>query len=397
MRWMTFLSLDLTKMLNPVLNWSFVYKTKKAHKKTVILYLSSPSFMKHVLLHMGIKCIKHTLFWGLILLFYTYFFGVNSANFNYVLSFSVFLMPITIGTTYVFIYKLIPEYLLKKQFVRFSIYSAYTFIISTYLIVLSIFYGLIYLSKLDYEAMAPVSRSLFFIIIAVYLVVIIVSGFKLLMLYLRHVETATQLENKILEAQLKLKEQELNYLKMQIHPHFLFNTLNTMYGFALKKADETPEMILKLSNLLDYLLYQIDKPFVLLSDEIAHIKDYIELEKIRFNETLDVTFNSNTIDPELKIAPMLLLPFVENSFKHGAIRNGKLTIEITIHCDSQNLYFKIVNTCSDDTERHHGIGLTNIKKRLAHLYKEKYVLDIEATPTDFTVHLTLKTLSYFES
>lgn len=348
--------------------------------------------MTKVILHLVIKCFKHIVFWGLILLFYTYFFGVNSANFNYVFSFSLFLMPITIGTTYVFIYKLIPEYLLKKQFIRFSIYSAYTFIISTYLIVLSIFYGLIYLSKLDYDAMAPISRSLFFIIIAVYLVVIIVSGFKLLILHLRHVETTTQLEHKILEAQLKLKEQELNYLKMQIHPHFLFNTLNTMYGFALKKADETPEMILKLSNLLDYLLYQIDKPFVLLSDDIAHIKDYIELEKIRFNNTLAVNFITKNIDSETKIAPMLLLPFIENSFKHGAIKSGTLSINIELYCENDTIHFKIENTKSEDTSNQKGIGLSNLKKRLEHLYKNKYTLNITTSDNYFTVHLKLKTI-----
>ena len=131
-----------------------------------------------------------------------------------------------------------------------------------------------------------------------------------------------KLENKILETQLKLKEQQLNYLKMQIHPHFLFNTLNTMYGFALKKADDTPEMILKLSNLLDYLLYKVDKPFVLLADDIDHIKDYIELEKMRFNETLKIHFSTQNISENIKIAPMLLLPFIENSFKHGAIKNS---------------------------------------------------------------------------
>lgn len=347
--------------------------------------------MIKVILHLTIKYFKHLVFWGLILLFYTYFFGVNSENFNYVLSFSLFLMPITIGTTYVFIYKLIPEYLLTKQFIRFCVYSAYTFVISTYLIVLSIFYGLIYLSKLDYDAMAPISRSLFFIIIAVYLVVIIVSGFKLLMLHLKHVETTTQLENKILEAQLKLKEQELNYLKMQIHPHFLFNTLNTMYGFALKKADETPEMILKLSNLLDYLLYQIDKPFVLLSDEIAHIKDYVELEKIRFNDTLAVNLETKNIGSEIKIAPMLLLPFVENSFKHGVIKNGILNIEIHLFCEAQQVHFKIKNTYSEDADNREGIGLANIKKRLEHLYKDQYTLQIETTATDFVVHLILET------
>ena len=104
---------------------------------------------------------------------------------------------------------------------------------------------------------------------------------------------------------------------MQIHPHFLFNSLNTIYGFALKKSDDAPEMILKLSNLLDYILYQIEKPQVLLTDEINHLMDYVSLEKMRFHDTLDVTFNIENINESTKIAPMLLLPFIENSFKHG--------------------------------------------------------------------------------
>ena len=131
---------------------------------------------------------------------------------------------------------------------------------------------------------------------------------------------------------------------MQIHPHFLFNTLNTMYGFSLKKADETPEMILKLSNLLDYLLYQVDKPFVLLTTEVNHIKDYIELEKMRFNDTLKIRFNYNNISETTKIAPMLLLPFIENSFKHGGLQHGVLDISIHLNCNNESIYFKIENS-----------------------------------------------------
>ncbi|MBC3759953.1 histidine kinase [Hyunsoonleella sp. SJ7] len=338
------------------------------------------------------QIVLHILFWSGVLLFYTYFFGFDSEDFSYILSFSLFLMPITIATTYVSIYKLIPDYLFTKQYVRFAFYSLSTFIISTYLIVISVIYGLVYLSNFQYTNMAPISRSLLFVAIAVYMVVIIASGYKLLKLNIKHSQQTSKLEKKILEAQLKLKEQELNYLKMQIHPHFLFNTLNTMYGFALKKANETPEMILKLSNLLDYLLYKVDKPFVLLTEDIEHIKDYIELEKMRFNKTLNIDFTTNNISEDIKIAPMLLLPFIENSFKHGAIKNGSLDITSNINCKNGAIHFYIENTTSEEETLKKGIGLTNIKKRLDLLYKDNYDLKIVRKNGIFKANLILQNI-----
>lgn len=237
--------------------------------------------------------------------------------------------------------------------------------------------------------MNPLTKNILYIMTAVYFIVILVSAFKLLKLNLNHVSNTKNLETKILDTQLKLKEQELHYLKMQIHPHFLFNTLNTLYGFALKKADETPDMILKLSNLLDYLLYQAEKPTVLLTDEISHIQDYIDLEQMRFNETLKVDLNLSFSEDNLTIAPMLLLPFVENSFKHGAIVNGKLFINIDLEADSKIIKFNIQNTSSEHTQIKHGIGLENIKKRLELLYKNQYRLDISNKNAMFSVELQI--------
>ncbi|WP_267154261.1 sensor histidine kinase [Xanthomarina sp. F2636L] len=307
--------------------------------------------------------------------------------------FSLFLMPITMATTYVSIYKLIPDYLVTKRYWLFGLYSMYTLIISAYLIMVSIFFSLIYIANFSYTDMNPITRNILLVTTGVYLVVVIVSAFKLLKLNASQVESTKKLETKILETQLKLKEQELNYLKMQIHPHFLFNTLNTIYGFALKKADETPEMILKLSNLLDYLLYQVDKPFVLLTEEINHIKDYIELEKMRFNNSLDVTFKIENISENTKIAPMLLMPFIENSFKHGVLKNGVLRIKINLSCTSENILFTIENTHFKSENSTKGIGLENIQKRLDLLYKDKCELKIDATENLYKVLLKLNKIN----
>lgn len=204
-----------------------------------------------------------------------------------------------------------------------------------------------------------------------------------------------ELQNKILDAQLQLKEQELNYLKMQIHPHFLFNTLNTIYGFALRQSKHTPEIILMLSNLLDYILYQINKPKVNLADEVEHIKEYIELERIRFKDTLKVNFTSDNIDENNEIAPMLLIPFVENAFKHGNIINGFLTININIKAQNNRLDFEISNTWLNEDKNgiKGGIGLENIRKRLDLNYNNNYDLKLNNGENLFKVNLSIFNLS----
>ncbi len=337
------------------------------------------------------RTLRHILFWSFILVFFTSIFGVGNTFDMNVVYFSFFLMPVTIGATYVSIYKLLPDYLITKRYFLFGLYSFYMLIILVFGAIFSIFFALAFLTNFKFEKMTVLSKSSIFIITSICLVVIVVSAFKLLKLNLKQSTNNAKLEAKILEAQLKLKEQELRYLKMQIHPHFLFNTLNTMYGLALKKAEQAPDMILKLSNLLDYLLYQTEKPLVLITEEIAHIKDYIDLEKMRFNNTLEVTMNEQLASKHTTIAPMLLLPFIENSFKHGSIKNGVLKIDIQIITDFEKVYFRIKNSNSQNTSSQHGIGLENIKKRLELLYPNKHELSITENKNDFEVSLKLKT------
>ncbi|MFD2593566.1 sensor histidine kinase [Aquimarina hainanensis] len=326
------------------------------------------------------QLLLHSIFWVGVLVFYIVFFGHQSTNFQYVFSFSAFLMPVTIATTYTFNYYIIPTYLLPKRYGLLILYSIYTLVLSTYFIIISIFYGLIFLSELKTAGMAPMSKSILFVMVAVYLIVILFSAFSLI----KHNYTATatnqNLQNKILETQLQFKKQELQYLKMQIHPHFLFNTLNTLYGFALKKSEDTPDMILKLANLLDYLLYQSNKPMVTLEEEIDHMQDYIALEKMRFRDTLDISLKLPQGKNTLKIPPMLFIPFVENSFKHGHISDGKLSIHISLQYINKEVCFRVKNSVkSSPVNTKEGIGLQNLKKRLSLLYKDKHQLTISQT------------------
>jgi LytS/YehU family sensor histidine kinase len=298
-------------------------------------------------------------------------------------------------TTYFVVYYLMPKYLLTKKYKRFALYSAYTLVFSTYLIIIAIFGSFIFLSKMELQNMPPMSRNYVFVLILVYLVVFIVSFISLLSHNFKTQTENKELQNKILETQLQIKDQELIYLKKQIHPHFLFNTLNTIYGFALKQSKNTPEIILKLSNLLDYILYQVNKPTVSLKEEVLHIKEYIELEKIRFQDTLKVSFTANDISSEKQIAPMLLIPFVENAFKHGNLIDGFLKVDIQIELIGNNLQFSIKNTILNDELKQGkvGIGLENIKKRLNLLYKNNHQLDIENKNNWFNVNLSISNLN----
>ena len=333
----------------------------------------------------------HLLFWIGVWFFFVYFFSYNATDTNYVTWFSSFLLPVTMITTYFVVYFLIPHYLLTKKYMLFILYSIYTLIISTYLILMTIFASLIFLSNLNIDKMPPMSKHYVFILILVYLIVLIVSFVHLLHHNFQTESKNKELLNKILETQLQIKDQELQYLKKQIHPHFLFNTLNTIYGFALKQSKATPDIILKLSNLLDYILYQVNKPVVPLKEEVLHIEEYIELEKIRFQDTLKVTFSSADISEEKKIAPMLLIPFVENAFKHGNLKDGYLTINIDVNLKNDELHFSIQNTVKQElgNNKNQGIGLKNIKKRLDLIYPDRHDLSIETKDGWFVVRLVI--------
>ena len=166
--------------------------------------------------------------------------------------------------------------------------------------------------------------------------------------------------------------------------------MNTIYGFSLKKSEYTPEIILKLSNLLDYILYQVQKPKVALSEEIAHINEYIDLEKIRFQDRLKVQFDIQIANNELQIPPMLFLPFIENAFKHGNIITDYLSIVILIKFTNNTLFFECTNSFLDKNDTTSvGIGLENIKKRLKLLYPENHSLNITTTEELFKMQLAI--------
>jgi LytS/YehU family sensor histidine kinase len=187
---------------------------------------------------------------------------------------------------------------------------------------------------------------------------------------------------------------ELQLLKAQIHPHFLFNTLNNIYFFTITNSIKAPEMIQKLGGMLRYILNECNQPLVAVNKEIKMIQDYMALEKVRYGEQLQMTIEIPENDPGKMIAPLLLIPFVENSFKHGA---SKMIIHpwIRLHIGIENdfLYFCVSNSRPPTNELLQlkgNIGLKNVKKRLQLLYPEGHILTINEEVESFTVHLKIE-------
>ncbi len=350
----------------------------------------------------GLKPVKiktvlfHSVFWIAVWLFYIYYFSYNSTDWSYILSFSGALVPVTIVVTYTMVYRIIPNYLFNKKYVKFALYLFYTAVFTAHSVVIIIYACMIVILNFDIGNMPPMSKNFSFVFILVYLIVGLVSLIHVLRHNFETVSKNKELQNKILTAKLDLRDQELLYLKKQIHPHFLFNTLNTIYGFALKQSKDTPDLILRLSNLLDYILHQVKKPKVTVKEEVMHIQEYVELEKVRFQDTLRVVFRTSEIDENLMIAPMLMIPFVENAFKHGALDNGFLYVDITISASDNQLQFVVKNTFSereDNQKEKLGIGLENIRKRLDIHYNGNYKFCIHKTGKFYISELSIFNLN----
>jgi two-component system LytT family sensor kinase len=191
-------------------------------------------------------------------------------------------------------------------------------------------------------------------------------------------------------------ETELKFLRNQTNPHFLFNTLNNIYALSRKKSDETPGVVLKLSELLSFMLYESGKDAIPVQEEIKMVEDYIELQKIRYNDRLTIQLKKRLDNGSQKIAPMLLLPLVENAFKHGASETRfDSIIYINIDLHESYLNFCIENTIENGTaSRENGnIGLNNIRRQLELMYKD-YTLNVASGTETFKVNITINLDSY---
>ena len=339
------------------------------------------------------RILWHILFWLVVLVYYTAFFGHQNGYYWLTFKFISLLLPITIATTYVFNYYLIPKYLLENRFWLFALLAFYTLLFSFYLISLIIFPFLVLGTKsISMETLDKSILDVYFLVVGMYTVILIAILVKLLKF---------SYEKQTLNLQLlqEKTETELEMLRSQINPHFLFNTLNNIYTLSLKKSDQTPEVVLKLADMLDYLLYESNATKVPLSKEIKLIENYLYLQQIRFGNRLRINFKKDEHISNQQIAPMLLLPFVENSFKHGVGKHrDKAWIDIELTVSTDSIVFKVKNSQPEvePNKKEHisgGIGIHNVQKRLDLIYRDNYILNIKNLDKTYSVNLKLSTTS----
>jgi LytS/YehU family sensor histidine kinase len=234
----------------------------------------------------------------------------------------------------------------------------------------------------------PISFDPFRGLIIYTIIFIISTGIKMTIEWFKNDLQKRELENDKLSA-------ELSMLKAQINPHFFFNVLNNICSLARSKSEETETYIIKLSQLMRYNIYEQKEDKVLLKKEVQFIEDYIDIQKMRLINTVEVVFNKTGNLNHYHIEPMLLFPFIENAFKHGISYevNSKITINLSVGQDS--LVFSVFNTIhksidSIPHEKDKGIGLQNVLKRLSLLYADKHEISINNNDEEFSVLLKLK-------
>ncbi|HVI45047.1 MAG TPA: sensor histidine kinase [Chitinophaga sp.] len=213
----------------------------------------------------------------------------------------------------------------------------------------------------------------------------------------RHVVKHIELKQAAQQLRIANQQAELNYLKSQTNPHFLFNTLNNIYSLARDKSDLAPESILRLSKILRYMLYETSGPYIAVEQDLKIIDDYIALEKLRYDDSLRINFNHDLEDMKQSLPPLLLIPLVENAFKHGVSETlDRPYVDIHLSIKNRQLFFMVKNSTGDpvsDNKTKASIGLSNLRRQLELLYTD-YNLDVQQGDYVFTATLKINLASH---
>ena len=334
------------------------------------------------------RFLNHLLFWILYIGFTVGIYQVAEPSFTMHLSYEMASLPAKLLLVYSTIYFVLPVFLKRRKYWQSTTLFAAMSLASVFLLHVSV-------SILVYPYFFPdvttsIIPSNWSKLVSPLLDLIIVSSLAVVIKLLKDRELT---ERRRLELEKLNARNELSLLKSQLHPHFLFNTLNGVYAQTLEDPKTAAEMVVQLSDLMRYIIYQGNSAKVRLEDEIECLRNYVELEKIRHGDRLECTFQTNGILQHHQIQPLLLIPFMENAFKHGVANSyDTASIDCKIDVVEGQLDFRLENSIHDGNikeEVEEGIGLPNVKQRLNYLFMNSYKLDINPGEKTFTVHLII--------
>lgn len=353
-------------------------------------------FKKKLLFRTG----YHLLFWLAIYGLFVFSAYLQNHDLKGVIFFNLVMLPVDMIGVYLTIYLLIPRLLFAKRYVLFG--TVFLFFSAGYILLIVTPYSYVLLHWFAETERWPtlgdfIGYSFLYTTIIFLMITGLAAAIKIMKRWILLQKQKQKLEKEQLTMQVRLQEAELASLKLQLHPHFLFNTLNNLYGLILKGSKKAPDTVLKLSEMLQYMLYDCSGPRVLLVREIQFIRNYLELERLRHDSSVRMDLRIQGDPANLEIAPMILLPLVENAVKHGlanSIRNPWLQGSLDIK--DGRLIFTIENARSSGLpeppgtlEIPRGIGLANVEKRLDMLYPGHYKLELSPEGEKFSAVLCL--------
>jgi len=338
------------------------------------------------------RMLSHILFWVTFLIVFIIIASLNSGSIKENFISHLSMLPSQIIAGYLLNYYQIPRLLFKKKYLLFIV----SILLSIYILSAFARFSVVHIAEpffrtdFEQESIKEIFTDAEYLV-GVYFPVVYMYAFIMMIIKLikRRFEEKHQLE--ILKKEKVTNE--LKFLRAQIQPHFLFNTLNNLYALTLAKSDVAPKVVLKLSELLDFILYQSNEKSISIQKEIELIKGFIDLEKLRFGNKIKVEFSHNIENKNAQISPLLLLPLVENAFKHGPTGNEKnAKIQIDLNVKNNTLNFEILNNKPIIVRKnnlHNGIGIKNLKRQLALNYKGNFKLEVEDLDDEYKVNLKI--------
>ncbi|WP_200845642.1 sensor histidine kinase [Sphingobacterium sp. 18053] len=337
---------------------------------------------------MGIRIVNsrlyaHLIFWICVIAFLSVLFQVGGPGYWAVFKVLMMLIPVHICYFYTLSYIVIPRYLYTRKYLQLALMLLFLAFVAAlaYRLIEILFADPYFLKemrkfnpmakwkKLDGTFWHQLSNPEYFIHALEQSNSVVWIGLVIKFVQMWHERKQVALQS------------ELNFLKSQIHPHFLFNTLNNLYALTLKQSTKSPEVVLGLSDILRYMLYECDSDYVALRRDVAIIQNYLTLERLRYGDRLDLNFNLKGEIGEQLVAPLLMIPLIENAFKHGASEMmEEAWINIDLDVDDRRLKLKVSNGRPDPDHiagsSCGNIGLLNLRKRLELLYPQRHALTI---------------------